>query len=342
MKLLPRSRIATLVLPLFLAVALSAQIGLQRAWQTEVVAGKAHPRHEHAFVKVGERFYALGGRRIQPVDVFDPQTRVWTQGSAPPMELHHFQALEKDGKVLIAGAFTGRYPGEVPVANIYYYDPSSDQWIEGPLIPESRRRGSAGAFLRGGKLYLVSGLTDGHRSGWVPWFDEYDFATDTWRQLPDAPRSRDHFQAVLVDDQLVMAGGRRSGVNGNTFAAVVKEVDVFDFSIGKWRTLPSPEGDIPTPRAGTSALAIHGKVVVIGGETNSKDANREVEYLDLASETWASWVGLPVGRHATQPVMDKDTIYLQAGSLARGGKETDTLISCPVLLWDFPKSPVEP
>ena len=32
------------------------------------------PRHEHGYVQVGDRFYLLGGRRIQPVDIFDPVT----------------------------------------------------------------------------------------------------------------------------------------------------------------------------------------------------------------------------------------------------------------------------
>ncbi|MGJ8723182.1 MAG: Kelch repeat-containing protein [Roseibacillus sp.] len=323
-----------LVGPVLLAVVLCAQVITPVSWREVAVEGKAHKRHEHAFVAVGERFYALGGRRIQPVDIFDTVTESWAQGSPPPIELHHFQALEREGRVVIAGAFTGRFPGEVPVSNIYYYDPSSDLWSKGPKIPADRRRGSAGAFMREGKLYLVSGLTDGHRSGWVPWFDEYNFTSDTWRRLPDAPRARDHFQAVMVGDQLVLAGGRRSGEGGSVFKPVIREVDVFDFSTGAWRTLASPAGDIPTPRAGTSALLVSGKVVVIGGESGRREAHVEVEALDLESETWASWVDLAQGRHATQPVLRDGRVYLQAGSVTRGGTETSSLVTCPVLLWD--------
>ncbi|MGI9243781.1 MAG: Kelch repeat-containing protein, partial [Verrucomicrobiales bacterium] len=189
--------------------------GIDAKWQLVEVTGDPLKRHEHAFVGIGERFYALGGRRVQPVDVFDPATKAWTKGEPPPLELHHFQALDWNGKVLVAGAFTGKFPAETPVPNFYLYDPVADAWEEGEEIPEQRRRGSAGAVLRGGKLYLISGLTDGHRSGWVPWFDEYDPATGEWRQLPDCPRARDHFQAVLVGDQLVIAGGRRSGEGGS-------------------------------------------------------------------------------------------------------------------------------
>ena len=54
------------------------------------------PRHEHGYVQVGSRFYLLGGRRIQPVDIFDPATGLWTKGAPPPIEIHHFQAVPFD------------------------------------------------------------------------------------------------------------------------------------------------------------------------------------------------------------------------------------------------------
>lgn len=316
----------SLIGPLVVALALGVSVLVGGEWEKELVAGKAHKRHEHAFVKVGGRFYALGGRRIQPVDVFDPTNLTWSQASAPPLELHHFQALEREGVVVVAGAFTGKFPAETPVPHLYFYHPREDQWRQGPEIPPDRQRGSVGAFLRGDKLYLVSGLTDGHRSGWVPWFDEYDFASGAWRKLPDAPRSRDHFQAVLIGDELYLAGGRRSGQDGSVFQHVIKEVDVFDFRTGRWRTLPSPEGDIPTPRAGTSALAVAGQVVVIGGESERREAHREVEVFDPMEKAWRAWPLLPEGRHATQPILHQGKIYLQAGSVTRGGTETDSLI----------------
>lgn len=319
-----------LCLPVVLFFAVAGETLRTGQWTELEAEGSGQKRHEHAFVKVGGHFYALGGRRIQAVDIFDPATSSWTQGALPPVELHHFQALEYEGKVLVAGAFTGRFPGETPVPNLYFYHPASDTWEVGPEIPEARRRGSAGAFLREGKLYLVSGLIDGHRSGWVPWFDVYNFETGEWNVLPDAPRSRDHFQAVLLDDQVVLAGGRRSGEGGNVFRSVIPEVDVYDFAVGEWRTLPAATGNLPTPRAGTSALEVGGKIVIIGGESERKEAHSEVEALDLASARWVSWPPLPGGRHATQPILHQGAIYLQAGSVTRGGTETASLIRCPV------------
>lgn len=315
-------RLCCLLLPL-VCLSIAGVVNISQHWEIVETKGQAANRHEHAFVKVEDRFYVLGGRRIQPVDIYDPAKKAWSKGSKPPVELHHFQALEYDGKVLIAGAFTGNYPGETPVESLYFYDVEKDTWEKGPEIPKDRRRGSAGAFLRGGKLYLICGLTDGHRSGWVPWFDEYDFKSGTWRKLPDAPRGRDHFQAALVGDELVLAGGRRSGEGGSVFAPVVREVDVFRFKTGKWETLKEP---IPTPRAGTMSLALGNDVYVIGGESGRRQAHTEVQILNMAKRSWADGISLDVGRHATQPILYQGKLYLAAGSVTRGGTETNSLL----------------
>ncbi len=73
------------------------------------------------------------------------------------------------------------------------------------------------------------------------------------------------------------------------------------------------------------AAAIDGRVVVIGGESARKQAHVEVEALDLGRGVWAAWPPLDGGRHATQAVLHDGSIYLQAGSVTRGGTETDSL-----------------
>src|SRR5690349_13427165 len=124
-------------------------------------------RHENGYVKVGDKFYLLGGRGDRPVDIFDPATGTWTKGATPPLEIHHFQALEYEGKLWVVGAMTGRYPTEPPTPDIYIYDPSADTWSKGPEIPAARRRGGSGAVLYEGELYVVAGIRNGHTDGHV-------------------------------------------------------------------------------------------------------------------------------------------------------------------------------
>jgi N-acetylneuraminic acid mutarotase len=286
------------------------------------------PRHEHAYVRVGERFYLIGGRGsnpIKPVEIFDPATGTWTAGAAPPVEMHHFQAVEYGGKVYVVGAMTGGYPKEPPLPEVHLYDPAADRWSRGPEIPADRRRGGAGVVVHEGQIYVVAGITTGHWDGHVPWLDAFDPRTGAWRRLADAPRARDHFHAAVIDGKLYAAGGRRTSASlGHPLEPTVPEVDVYDFGTGRWSTLPAA-ANLPTPRAGTTAFVTGGRLVVLGGESAAQQpAHAEVEALDPRTLRWAALAPLAVGRHATQAVAHGGRVYVAAGSRTRGGTEINS------------------
>jgi N-acetylneuraminic acid mutarotase len=281
-------------------------------------------RHEHGYVRVGNRFYLVGGRGIKPVDIFDPATNTWTKGAATPVEMHHFQALVFDNKIYVVGAMTGAYPKEPPLSHVYVYDPAADAWSQGPEIPVGRRRGGAGAVVYNGEIYLVAGITNGHYDGHVAWTDAFNPRTGQWRQLPDAPRARDHFHGAIIDDKVYVAGGRRSSAaTGQTFLLTVPEVDVFDLKTRQWTTLPVAS-NIPTPRAGAAAVVMNGKLIVLGGESAQPLAHDSVEQFDPATGRWTALQPLSMGRHATQGVLHDGRIYLASGSRTRGATEVDT------------------
>ncbi|MEY2879061.1 MAG: hypothetical protein RLZZ15_1441, partial [Verrucomicrobiota bacterium] len=246
------------LLPLLLAAsfypALSSAAPAAAAaplWQPVETVGNPHARHEAAFVALGQKLFLLGGRRIQPVDIYDSTTRTWTEGKAPPVETHHFQPVVWENNIWLPGAMTGGYPREQALAQIPIYDPATDTWAEGPALPVDRRRGGSGAVIHDGKLYIVCGIINGHWDGHVAWLDVLDLKTKQWSRLPDAPRARDHFQAAFVDGKIYVAGGRRSsGATKQVFDLTVAEVDVFDLATKKWSTLHSPAGDLPYLRAG--------------------------------------------------------------------------------------------
>ena len=293
--------------------------------ETLDTADRPQQRHESGYVKVGGRLYLVGGRGARPVQSFDPASGAWATHGTPPFEMHHFQAVEHGGRIYVVGAMTGGYPQEPPVPHVYVHDPAADAWTRGPEIPADRRRGGAGAVSHGGKIYVVSGITNGHTDGHVAWFDAFDPSTGEWTRLPDAPRARDHFQAAVLDGKLYAIGGRRSSAGtGQTFDLIVAETDVYDFATGRWSTLPAGS-NLPTPRAGTTAAVLNGEILVIGGETAGQQAaHDEVEALDPATGRWRSLAPLRQGRHATQAVVHEGRIYIAAGSRTRGATEIDS------------------
>ncbi|TQV78180.1 DUF5060 domain-containing protein [Exilibacterium tricleocarpae] len=303
------------------ACLLSACTSVPDGWQVVEAQGTLTPRHEAAFVEHQGVFYLLGGRRVNPVEAFDPATHQWTQRSSTPLELHHFQAVSLGNAIYIIGAMTGGYPGETPVDRVIKYYPAEDRFEFTHEIPESRRRGGAGAVVYNNKIYVVGGITDGHRGGYQPWLDEYDPVTGQWQALPDAPNARDHFQAVVVGDRLYVFAGRRSSqATGETFNLVTQYGNVFDFKQNRW--LPVTKSlAVPTPRAGNMAIAWGEKVIIAGGESARQiTAHNEIEVYDTRTGTWANWPGLNVGRHGSGLAIRDGYLYTVSGSGKRGGE----------------------
>lgn len=290
------------------------------SWTTVETNGALHPREECGMAEVDGRFYLLGGRGINPVDIFDPTTGTWSEGTAPPIEVHHFQPAVWDHQIYIACGMTGRYPLEKGLDRILIYDPAKNAWSWGSEIPPKRRRGSAGTVVHQDKLYLIAGIQNGHTDGWVTWCDAYDFKTHTWAVLPEAPRARDHFEAALIDGKIYAAGGRRSSaVTKQVFELTVPEIDVYDVGAGSWSTLP-PASNLPVLRAGASTLADGTQLIVVGGESGAqKPAHSEVQALDTVTGKWRDLPPLRQGRHGAGAVRFGRVFYVASGCGERGG-----------------------
>lgn len=297
---------------------IAVQTTLEEGWQMVKTKNEPLARHENAFAALDGKFYLIGGRNNKPINIYDPTTNTWSEGATPPLEMHHFQALPFQGKIYVMGAFTGGYPHEDPIPDIYAYDPATDSWDKAGTMPANRRRGAAGVVTYNDKIYVVCGIQDGHYEGHTAWLDEYDPATGKWKQLTDAPRTRDHFQAAVIGDKLYAAAGRNTSAKTNqSLELTIGEVDVYDFKTGKWETLDQP---LPTLRAGTGAIPYENRLIIIGGESGSQvPAHAEAEAYDVASSSWKILPSLNQGRHGTQSVLFNNTIFVAAGSGDRGG-----------------------
>ncbi|MFN3192790.1 MAG: kelch repeat-containing protein [Aureliella sp.] len=297
------------------------------SWQIIDATWQPTARHEASFVAVDDKMFLLGGRRINPVDVFDPLAKSWASLRPSPIEMHHFQAVSYDHKIYVVGAMTGPYPNETPLERVVVYDPSNDKFSFSHGIPAERRRGAAGAAIYDDKIYVIGGIINGHQDGTVPWFDCFDPQTGSWEVLPDAPHSRDHFQAVVIGDRLYAAAGRRtSNLTNQTFELTIPEVDVYDFKSQRWlpaETIPN----LPTPRAGNMAAAVGHSLVIGGGESgNQVQAHGEVEVLNTRTNTWHSIESLVTGRHGSSFAVFGDSLYTASGCARRGGEPEQTSI----------------
>lgn len=302
----------------FLPSSLVAQA--QPRWQTVETIGQPTARHEAAMVAYKGKLYLIGGRRINPVDVYDPSTNSWTAKSKSPMELHHFQAVVHGDAIYLIGAMTGGWPREKPLEKVVVYYPESDEFEFVHSIPESRRRGGAGAVAYQGKIYVVGGITNGHWDGSQPWLDSYDPATGTWIPLADAPHARDHFAATVIDGKLYVAAGRTTEQKTKQgFDLTVDKVDVYDFKTQKWQR-SKESTSIPTQRAGNMASTFGDLLILGGGESSAQQkAHSAVEAFNTKTEQWFSLPRLLRGRHGSAFATIGNYLYTASGCGNRGG-----------------------
>jgi N-acetylneuraminic acid mutarotase len=296
-------------------------------WTTIDATGEVKGRHENAFVEFQDKFYLLGGRGINPVNVFDPQTNQWKSNGKSPMEIHHFQPVIFGDAIYIIGAMTGKYPKEKPLENIWIYYPLKDKWEKGSVIPEERRRGGAGVVLYNNRFYMACGIEYGHTSGTNNYFDCYDPKTDTWETLTKAPHIRDHFAAIVVNDKMYCIGGRNTSVHtvdrfGAFFDATIPYNDVYDFKTKTWTTL---KHELPLPTAAAGVVNIENYILYMGGEGSQKQAYNQTQCLDINSGEWIQLAALNIGRHGSGAILYHNEIYLAAGSQNQGGGNMNSI-----------------
>jgi len=289
-------------------------------WEIIDAKGDVTARHESSMVVYKDKFYLIGGRGINPVNVFNPKTNTWEAKSKTPFEMHHFQAAVYEDAIYVV-AMTGKYPKETPLQNIWLYYPEKDKWERGPEIPKNRQRGGAGVSIYKDKLYITCGIDFGHTSGTNNYFDSYDLKTGEWQVLTKAPHIRDHFSTIVVEDNLYCIGGRNTSFHhpdnfGAFFEQTMPFVDVYNFKEEKWHTM---KAEIPFATAAGGLVALFGKIIYFGGEGNQKLAFNQTQCLDLETGEWSQLARLKNGRHGGGAVVLNDKIFTAAGSPNKGG-----------------------
>ena len=288
-------------------------------------------RHDNGMAVAAGQMYLIGGRGIFPVQAYNTVSKKWSTVADIPNKkmLHTFQAVTVKEKIYIINAFTGGFPVETPVPDIYIYDAIANSWTVKPnAIPVSRRRGSSVAVVYNDKIYLSGGATNGSNGGTVNWTDVYDPATNNWTTLANAPHLRDHAQAAVINGKIYTAGGRRTNnLTGAIFSDLEASTDVYDIATNSWTTLPT-SANIPKLTASGGCIAYDNKMFIIGGESTQQYAHKETFAFDPLTNTWTSRGDLINGRHGMQAVVINSKIFIAGGSIAQGaydGSDINTI-----------------
>ncbi len=242
------------------------------------------------------------GRVVTDVEAFEPGAGTWRARAPLPEALHHANAAVVGGKIYVVGAL--RTISFTAAGVVSEYEPGANAGTSKQAMPAGSERGGSGVAAIGDKIYVAGGLRGGSavadfsaydatlnswealpalpsprdhlvaaavggtfyalggRTGSITAklaaVDAYDPGARTWTSRAAMPTPRGGAAAAVAAGRVYVAGGE-----GNTAASngVFAVVEAFDPAANAWTTMTP----MLTPRHGTGAAELGGKIYVPGG-----------------------------------------------------------------------------
>jgi N-acetylneuraminic acid mutarotase len=274
---------------------------------------------------------APGWKPIGMVYEYDPGADKWAQKKPMPLLSHHVAFTELHGKIYAFGGFTLPASGPAawaPIDNAWEYDPAADSWKA--LAPMPTRRGSPVAAAVGDKIYVIGGATTPpgsketvvhparpHVS--VATVEEYDPATNSWRQRASMPTPRNHATAGVVNGKIYVIGGRVGAAFISAGSSNVDVVEEYDPAADAWG---GARARMPSARSAMASGVYGGRIYVSGGEGQNAQMMytfRALEAYDPAANRWAVLPSMPVSRHGLAGAVVGNRLHMVSGDVQSAG-----------------------
>jgi hypothetical protein len=172
-------------------------------------------------------------------------------------------------------------------------------------------RGEVAAAVVDNKLFALGGGEGGKA---VPRNEEYDPASDRWREHAPLPQARDHLGVATHGGKIYTFGGFTSSVHQGSGDVVF----AYDPATDLWQTLRS----MKAARAAVGVAVLAGKIHVIGGRGLDGATVATHEVYDPASATWSEAAPLPRPRDHMAVVAVDGRIHVIGGRLAGAAERT--------------------
>ena len=263
--------------------------------------------------------------------MFDTIQEKWIELPSDPIPVHHPALVAVGNKVYLLGGFV-RPKDEMswkPVDYASVFDMETRKWSS--LKPMPTARGALTAEAVGSKIYVIGGVTLPDKAGFpgltfnrptkqLTVNEVYDTDNNTWSQAAPMPTQRNHMGAATIDGKIYVVGGRI----GSGFILMSTNMgvhEVYDPGKETWE----PRAMLPTPRSGVGAVALNGKIHVLGGEEwshNRAGVFRQHEAYDPKTNRWSLLPPMQFPRHGLAVGVVNGKIYAISGANVAGGGGT--------------------
>jgi N-acetylneuraminic acid mutarotase len=321
-----------IVLLAFASLSLTSGAFAQGKWTK--LAAFPEPAEELLGASAGGKMYvfcglAPGWKPIGMVYEYDPASDKWAKKKPMPLASHHVSFTEYKGKIYAFGGFVlpqSGPPAWVPIDNAWEYDPATDNWKA--LAPLPTKRGSPVAVTVSDRIYVIGGAVPGpgqpavhparpHTS--VGTVEEYDPATNTWRQRAPMPTPRNHAVAGAISGKVYVASGRVGAAFISGGSSNIGVIEAYDPAADAWS---QGLARMANARSAGAGAVWGGRLYITGGEYQEPGMMatfRSLEAYDPASNVWQTLAPMPVSRHGLAGAVVGNRLHMVSGDVQSAG-----------------------
>lgn len=281
----------------------------QGTWVSK--ANMLQPRKDFAAVTHGGKIFAIGGsdrsgsnseRATTLVEIYDPATDSWTEGTSMPTPKMHAGAAIIGNKIYVIGDDN----------RLFSYDPEGSVWAEHLQLPVSATAGF-GMGVVDGKMYVSKGSPT-YPSG-TYWTYCYDPLTDKWTSKAPLPYHRSIESFAEQNGKLYATGGADPSLGGRT---EITRVDIYDPATDSWQLDAIPRMMVHRTHLEPDTTVVQGRIYVIGG-WDGYSALSTVEEFNPASSSWETLASMPTARYSLATAVVNGKIYALGGDWGGAG-----------------------
>jgi N-acetylneuraminic acid mutarotase len=251
-------------------------------WET--LANMSVAREGGAYAVLNGKLYAIGGKGLSSVEVFNPSNDSWSAGVALPSQVKYGTAITVDGKIFLIGGWNASNQN---INQVLCFDPSTSQWIAKATMPTARHGAKLVWFEN--RIWVIGG-NDGSPTDKV---ESYDPTTDAWQTEASLNGIR-VWLVAWVSNGRIYAGGGHGG------SSHLNSLEVYDPKIKQWTSA----GYLPENKYAADSIVLYNTAFVISGQTSegawsnkvfAADLNASVEGVhDLYVKTGDASTGTPM------------------------------------------------
>lgn len=243
------------------------------------------------------KIYAFSGEFSATFSMYDIQSKKWTALPNIPIQVSFASGVILNHTIYIIGGIDSLFRNTKAFQK---FDLQKNQWTTLPSIPNARSHSVS--VVCEGKIFVIGGYPGEDQSHFQSssLIEEYNPVDQTWKKKSDMPTPRYDPSAVVVNGEIIVAGGY-------TNTGMSDVVEKYNTSTDQWLR----KADMPFPSGMFGFVVMQNSIYALGGKPY--EGMSPILKYDVEADQWTQVSTVPLSGNRLGTVVVGDRIYIIGG-----------------------------